>query len=65
MNKYLKGSSIYPCISLINQEKLLSLLGENDDQTCDSWIQLYRIIYLKICFNRLKKIIHDHSMILW
>jgi len=47
MVKYLKGNSIYPCISLINQEKLLSLLGENDDKTCDSWTQLYRIIYRK------------------
>jgi len=42
MNKFKKGSSIYPCMNLINQEKLFYLLGENINTTQDNWIQLYR-----------------------
>jgi hypothetical protein len=41
MNLYIKGCSIYPDISSINQEKLNYLLGENVDS---SWNKLYKTI---------------------
>jgi len=41
MNSYIKGCSIYPDISSINQEKLNYLLGENVDS---SWNKLYKTI---------------------
>ncbi len=44
--KYIKGSSIYPKISLINQEKLNYLLGENVDIKGFGWLQLYGLISL-------------------
>lgn len=46
MNKYNKGYSIYPEISLINQEKLNYLLGENIDIQGFSWKQIYKITSL-------------------
>ena len=47
MNKYTKGSSIYPDIARINQEKLIYLLGENIVNEKDlSWKQLYARISL-------------------
>ena len=46
VTKYLKGSSIYPDISLINREKLTYLLGENIDINGVSWKQLYNTISL-------------------
>lgn len=44
--KYLKGSSIYPDISRINQEKLAYLLGENIDLEGTTWVKLYNRISL-------------------
>ena len=44
--KFLKGSSIYPKVSRINQEKLNYLLGENVDIEGLGWKQLYKRIYL-------------------
>ena len=45
MVKYTKGSSLYPCLSRINQEKLNYLLGENVEQAVGlNWIQLYKLI---------------------
>ena len=46
ITKYLKGSSIYPEISLINREKLTYLLGENIDINGVSWKQIYNTISL-------------------
>jgi IS605 OrfB family transposase len=48
--KYVKGSSLYPSLTKINQEKLVYLLGENvvDEKAptkkVESWIQLYRLL---------------------
>lgn len=44
--KYIKGSSIYPLLSGINQEKLDYLLGENTDISGTNWKQLYGRIRL-------------------
>jgi len=44
--KYIKGGSIYPELSSINQEKLNYLLGENIDKTWSNWKELYAIIPL-------------------
>jgi len=44
--KYIKGGSIYPELSSINQEKLNYLLGENVDKTWSNWKELYAIIPL-------------------
>lgn len=44
--KYIKGGSIYPELTLINQEKLDYLLGENVVGEWNSWIQLYKTISL-------------------
>ena len=44
--KYIKGGSIYPELSSINQEKLNYLLGENVDKTWSNWKELYVIIPL-------------------
>jgi IS605 OrfB family transposase len=44
--KYIKGSSIYPKVFLINQEKLNYLLGENVDTKGFGWLQLYGLISL-------------------
>ena len=44
--KYVKGSSIYPKVSRINQEKLNYLLGENVDIDGLGWEQLYKRISL-------------------
>ena len=51
--KFLTGNSIYPCMKLINQEKLLSLLGENDKTTWNDWKQLYTILSRKRYRNTL------------
>lgn len=40
--KYIKGSSLYPSLCSINQQKLTYLVGEN--VPCESWQQLYRQI---------------------
>ena len=42
--KYIKGNSIYPSLSLINQEKLSYLLGENIGKKWTNWRELYAII---------------------
>ena len=44
--KYIKGGSIYPELTLINQEKLDYLLGENNVGDWSSWKQLYNTISL-------------------
>lgn len=44
--KYIKGGSIYPELSSINQEKLNYLLDENVDKVWSSWKELYAIISL-------------------
>lgn len=40
--KFIKGSSLYPDLRLINQQKLSYLVGENIP--CQSWISLYKQI---------------------
>jgi IS605 OrfB family transposase len=42
ITKYIKGCSIYPTMSKINQEKLIYLFGENIDINDLSWNQLYK-----------------------
>jgi hypothetical protein len=44
--KYIKGGNIYPELTLINQEKLDYLLGENIVGEWNNWKQLYNIISL-------------------
>ena len=46
INKYTKGFSIYPSVSLINQEKLNYLLDENEDINGLNWVQIYNKISL-------------------
>lgn len=54
--KYKKGSSIYPELASINQEKLTYLLGENVvDKGNISWKQLYGIISLLRYRNQLEQ----------
>lgn len=52
--KYTKGSSIYPELTRINQEKLDYLLGENIENLGETtWVSLYRRIHLKRYRNEL------------
>jgi len=46
ITKYTKGFSIYPSVSLINQEKLNYLLDENEDINGLNWVQIYNKISL-------------------
>ena len=60
--RYIKGSSIYPCISRINQEKLDYLLGENIVLHGITWVKLYNELSLLRYRNLSKDKLIDRNL---